>query len=93
MCLTFCPDSSLDRFGAIKDIHLYIRKILLKSLNGKKQNPESGQTNQDMQALNNQISLLEESEPENPIHSVDIEAQLAAVDDTASMQLQTFIKK
>lgn len=31
-CLTFCPNNKLGKFTVIKDLHLYTRKLLLKSM-------------------------------------------------------------
>lgn len=86
--LTFCPVAHIDTFEAIKDVHLFVRNLLLKSLYTKKQSGESTiHTTMEVEAIESLITLLEENEPGELIDSLDLDTILAEVDDSISMPL------
>lgn len=67
----------MDKFEVIKDLHLYTRKLLLKSMFDKTKPDTKGfQTLSERRALDNLNSLLEESEPKDLIDNIDLEALL-----------------
>lgn len=75
--LTFCPNNRIDKLTAIKDTHLYTRKLLLKSkFEKQKIDSEGCSTFCERQAFDNLDSLLEESEPKDLIDMIDLETLL-----------------
>lgn len=73
--LTFVPANKLDKFEVIKDLHLYTRKLLLKSMFEKtKPDMEGCRTFSERQGLDNLNSLLEESEPKDLIDMIGLES-------------------
>lgn len=40
--LSFCPDMKLDKFPIIKDLHLFVRKLMLKTIYHRHENTENG---------------------------------------------------
>lgn len=66
--LTFCPDTNVDRFKVIKDIHLFARRLLYKTIYHKPVNVEHVATStglndltiREIQALHELMELWEE---------------------------------
>lgn len=69
--LNFCPTHNLDKFELYKDLQLFVRKIILKKLYHK-QSANPDRTTQENQALDQLISLLEESDTADLIDSIDL---------------------
>ena len=76
--LTFCPEAHLDTFEIIKDIHLFARKLLLKSLYSKIKDQGHPTTTQrhadDMDVL---LSLCDEVEFSDSNEMLDLEDLLS----------------
>lgn len=74
MGLSFCPDGEADKFELVKDLHLFARRLMYKVLYDNQQNatalPENDNSIldnvalQEMQALQDLMSLWDESNPE-----------------------------
>lgn len=96
--LSFCSNQDIDKFEAIKDIQLFARKIILKQLYCKTVKEGRSLKPQELQAIDNLIALLEESDL-NPdlIDRIDIEHLLQKLDHvpspTTNMTLQNVKKK
>lgn len=69
--LDFCPSRNLDKFEVYKDLHLFIRKLILKKLYHRQQG-NIDHTPQEKKALDQLISLLEENNTADLIDSVDL---------------------
>lgn len=63
--LSFCLDSNLDAFEAIKDLNLFARKLLFQSLYSKNRDKQSITTSQHKD-LDDLLTLLEEQDPFRP---------------------------
>lgn len=80
--LTFCPNRKLDKFETIKDLHLYTRKLLLRSMYDKEKPGSDGcRSLSERQALANLNALLEQSDARDLIDTTDLESLLKQVDD------------
>lgn len=93
--LHFCPNSDIDTFEVIKDVHLFVRRLLFKSIYSKETILQSQIPHTD-EALDDLFSLLEESDPTDLIDKVDIEALLQQHVDTKTeppVNMTTFKKK
>lgn len=87
---TFCPNNKLDTFEVIKDLHVYARKLLLKSkFEKEKLGSEGCRTYSQQQTLDNLNSLLEESDPRDPI---DLESLLKQATDPSTETTTTITK-
>lgn len=62
--LSFCPNKDIDKFEAIKDIQLFARKIILKQLYDKNIKDGTQLRPQEVEAIDNLVSLLEENDPD-----------------------------
>lgn len=72
--LSFCPDSNLDSFEAIKDVNLFARKVLLKSLYSKEKKKDNiVQHDKDLDDL---LSLLDEQDSLDLIDTLDLDVLL-----------------
>lgn len=81
--LTFCPNHKVDKFETIKYLHLFTRKMLLRSMYDKGQlGPDTGRSFSERQALANLNALLEESDPRDLIDTIDLGALLKQVYDS-----------
>lgn len=91
--LTFCPNHKLDRSEAVKDLYLYTRKLLLRSMFKKeKLGSEGCRTFSERQALENLNSLLEESDSRDLLDTLDLESLLKQADDPPTETITTTIK-
>lgn len=77
--LNFCPNQTLDKFEIYKDLHLFIRKLILRKLFQKQGIPPDC-TLQESRALDNLVSLLQESDPTDLIDRVDLQQILDLVE-------------
>lgn len=59
--LSFCPDNNLDQFEILKDLHS-ARKLKLKTYNKKQSTNNINNEDQDVNALEDPISLLEDQD-------------------------------
>ncbi|KAM4034779.1 uncharacterized protein ACNLHF_021470 [Anomaloglossus baeobatrachus] len=69
--LTFSPSQPLDKFVAVKDVHLFSRKLILRRLHSKSSGGETFNTEAEREALEALESLASESEVSTvkfPIH-------------------------
>lgn len=73
--LSFCPNSNLDTFESIKDLNLFARKLLLKSMYSKNKDKLDLSTTQQEKDLDVLLSLLDEQDPTDLIDSIDIESK------------------
>lgn len=92
--LTFCPSSNIDTFEVIKDLHLFARKLILKSLYAKpKQANELSK--KENQAIDDLVSLLEDQEQKDLIDNINIESLLAmhTTPITGGIQGKSLLKK
>lgn len=74
--LSFCPNSNLDTLEVIKDLNLFARKLLLKSMYSKnrvKSETPDAQHEKDLDVL---LSLLEEQDSPNLIDSINLDSLL-----------------
>lgn len=67
----------MDTFEAIKDLHLFARKLILKSLHTKPLS-NSDLSKQESKALDDLVSKLEDQEHKDLIDNIDLESFLAA---------------
>lgn len=75
--LTFCPTAQINKFKTIKEIHLFIRNLLVRGLFVKKQSDSgSTYTQQELEDINQLTALLGENEPEDLFDSIDLETML-----------------
>lgn len=81
--IRFCPNHDLDKFEIYKDLQLIVRKLLLKSLYHKT-NTNPAQSLQEDRALDQLISLLEESDTTDLIDRVNVSQLLNRVDEPSS---------
>lgn len=81
--LNFCPTHNLDKFELYKDLQLFVRKIILKKLYHK-QSANPDRTTQENQALDQLISLLEESDTADLIDSIDLPWILQSIEEQDS---------
>lgn len=80
----------MDKFEVIKDLHLYTRKLLLKSMFDKtRPDTEGFRTLSERRALDNLNALLEENEPKDLIDTIDLEALLMG----ATTAEKSYLKK
>lgn len=77
--LHFCPNNNANKFEVFKDLQLFVRKLLLKSLY-QRQHPSTDKTPQENKALNQLISLVEESDTTNLIDCIDLSQILKPVE-------------
>lgn len=77
--LNFCPNKDLDRFEIYKDLQLFVCKLILKKIYHKS-TTTIDQTPQEIQALDQLISLLEEKDPADLIDWVELQGDLETVD-------------
>lgn len=79
--LTFCPNKITNKFEVINYLHLYTRKLLLRSIFEKSDlDTHEFHTFSERQASKNLKSLLEENEPRDLIDIVDLESLLHNAD-------------
>ncbi|XP_077339255.1 uncharacterized protein LOC143983433 [Lithobates pipiens] len=84
--LTFCPQANLDPFGAITDIQLFARRLLLKSLHAKNTTDTditdwSRFSMREFKALRDLTLLYEENNTVYLIDQIDLEALLETADE------------
>lgn len=75
--LEFCPTATLDTFYLIKDLQMFSRKLTLKSMyNKQEQNHTQLKNKEEQKAIDQLISLLEESDQTYLIDCVNVEQLL-----------------
>lgn len=74
--LSFCPASNLNIFKVIKDLNLFARKLLLKSMYAKNKSQSKVPTTQGDNDLDVLLSLLEEQDSSDLIDMIDIDSLL-----------------
>lgn len=86
--LTFCPNSKPDKFEIEKDLQLFTRKLLFKSMYAKLDEIDTRSLTEE-RALNDLVTLLEEQENLDLIDQYDIESMLQEQSTTKeNIQLQ-----
>ncbi|XP_077155917.1 uncharacterized protein LOC143818518 [Ranitomeya variabilis] len=65
--LNFSPSSNLDTFTTIKDLHLFARKLILKKQHHRENPGEVEKEDDEQEALEALVSLLEENTPNSTL--------------------------
>lgn len=83
--LRFCPNENLDKFELTKDLQIFAWKLILRSFY-QKQRVHTDPSPNEAKALDQLISLLEESDQSDLIDRVDLNKLLAPTDKYTSSE-------
>lgn len=78
--LGFCPNENFCKFDLVKDLNLFVRKLLLKNMYDRNFNATSQLSREEDKTLEQLVSLLEENDKLDLIDCIDIDKLLADVD-------------
>lgn len=74
--LSFCPESDTDKFEIVKDLQLFTRKLLLKSIYNRDTPPTQQEKTHNEMDLYNLIELVDEQDDLDMIDRIDLETLL-----------------